>query len=458
VLGPFFPNDLGIDFLADVGGEADTNPREGYPVTTEDGITLTWQRCKSMTDIVHLCDYIGRHQNATAYAFCTLQGEIAGDVEICFASNVAVTLWVNQESFHHNPAYHHHHTLDQCIFHVESQEGANRCLVKLYSGSRNRDGLFAVRVLPPYRAIISGIVTDGQGRFVPNAIVRLQQDGEEITRTRTDDSGNYHLGVYPVHGSYDLSANSVVRRARESPYEDMLGDLSDSRLDIRLREDERQEIHFTLKKVISIEGTLLMLDGISPHGDIPVQAVMIDNDYPTERLIATRFSDERGQYHFANLKPGSYRVRCQVSGGYNYYGTEQLKRPENLEAGGLENGTGQPRSLQVGSDTTCSNINFRFAPFKKGTWRNYTNFDGLAGNSVFAVHGDPDGVIWFGTLDSGVSRYDGKDFINFTREDGLPSNGVLAIYREPDGTMWFGTRKEVSRYDGKEFINFAKEL
>jgi DNA-binding NtrC family response regulator/ligand-binding sensor domain-containing protein len=459
VLGPFFPDDLEIDFLADVGGEADASPREGDPVTTEDGRTLAWQRCKSTTDIVHICDYIGRHQNATAYAFCILQGEIAGDVEICLASDVDVTLWVNQKSFNHSAAYHHHDALDQCTFHVESQEGANRCLIRFYSESPDWSfaWLFAARVLPPHRGIISGTVTDEQGRSVPNAIVRLQQNGEEITRTRSDDSGSYHLGVYPVHGSYELSANSVVRRTRESPYADMLGDLSDSRSDIRLCEDERQEIHFTLRKVISIEGTLLMLDGITPHAGIPVQAVMIDNDYPTERLIATRFSDERGQYQFANLKPGSYRVRCQVPGGYIYYGTEQGEKPEKLEAGGLENGTGQSRRLLVESETTFSNINFRFAPFKKGTWRNYTYSDGLAGNSVFAVHGDPDGALWFGTLDSGVSRYDGKEFTNFTREDGLPSNGVLAIYREPDGTMWFGTRKGVSRYDGKEFINFGKE-
>ncbi|MCH8291533.1 hypothetical protein IH992_10585, partial [Candidatus Poribacteria bacterium] len=37
VLGPFFPDDLETDFLADVGGEANINPKEGDTVTTADG-------------------------------------------------------------------------------------------------------------------------------------------------------------------------------------------------------------------------------------------------------------------------------------------------------------------------------------------------------------------------------------------------------------------------------------
>ena len=34
VLGPFFPDDLETDFLADVGGEANIEPEEGDTVTT----------------------------------------------------------------------------------------------------------------------------------------------------------------------------------------------------------------------------------------------------------------------------------------------------------------------------------------------------------------------------------------------------------------------------------------
>jgi len=86
-----------------------------------------------------------------------------------------------------------------------------------------------------------------------------------------------------------------------------------------------------------------------------------------------------------------------------------------------------------------------------------TTQDGLAGNRIFAIHCDTDGVIWFGTENSGISRYDGNQFQSFTTKDGLASNGVYAIYSTPDGVIWFGTREGVSRYDGKQFLNFTEK-
>ena len=44
VLGPFFRDDLEKDFLVDVGGEANIEPKEGNTVVTAQGKTLTWKR------------------------------------------------------------------------------------------------------------------------------------------------------------------------------------------------------------------------------------------------------------------------------------------------------------------------------------------------------------------------------------------------------------------------------
>jgi serine phosphatase RsbU (regulator of sigma subunit)/sugar lactone lactonase YvrE len=86
-----------------------------------------------------------------------------------------------------------------------------------------------------------------------------------------------------------------------------------------------------------------------------------------------------------------------------------------------------------------------------------TSKDGLAPGWVTAIHRDPDGVMWFGTLGGGVSRYDGKQFITFTTKDGLADNWVWAIHRNPDSALWFGTASGVSRYDGKQFITFTSK-
>jgi len=210
-------------------------------------------------------------------------------------------------------------------------------------------------------------------------------------------------------------------------------------LNLHLHEGELRTLSLTLKQVINIEGKLLMLDDMTPHVAVPAQVIR------NGKVIATTLSDEKGKYRFINLKQGRYQVRCQVLGGYAYY--------ENTKSGG--------EFLEVTSDTTLSNIDFRLAPFKKGTWRNYTYLDGLAGQVVNAIYSAPDGMMWFGTSD-GVSRYDKKGFKTLTIEDGLANNLVMDIDGAPDGTMWFGTATlgfgpggGLSRYDGKEFKNFT---
>jgi hypothetical protein len=73
---------------------------------------------------------------------------------------------------------------------------------------------------------------------------------------------------------------------------------------------------------VSMEGTLVMMDDVTPHVAVPVQ-VMQDGE-----VIATTLSDERGRYQFVDLKPGSYQLRCQVLGGCVYYGEEKARKTD----------------------------------------------------------------------------------------------------------------------------------
>ncbi|HNR43326.1 MAG TPA: two-component regulator propeller domain-containing protein, partial [Bacteroidales bacterium] len=51
---------------------------------------------------------------------------------------------------------------------------------------------------------------------------------------------------------------------------------------------------------------------------------------------------------------------------------------------------------------------------------------------------DKNGRRWFAT-DDGVSSFDGINWTCYTGDNGLASNGVTSIAVEPDGTLWFGT-------------------
>lgn len=77
---------------------------------------------------------------------------------------------------------------------------------------------------------------------------------------------------------------------------------------------------------------------------------------------------------------------------------------------------------------------------------------------VWSIAEDTAGNLWFGTIDAGAWRYDGKSLTNVTVKDGLNGNAVLSILRDTSGTLWFGfDGGGVCSYDGKSFINITKD-
>jgi len=429
VIGPFFPDDWGTDFLASVGGEANIIPEPGDTVSTEDERVLSWQKYTSETNVINLLDAVGNYEKSIAYAFCILQSKTEVMAQFRIGHYFGAAVWLNGEKLYSNPMSSG--TVSE--FDATLKAGANTLLVKVSPEWMIWTFGLQVHPLPPDRAVFSGQITDAAGKPIPDAVVLLEHDGEEAEETRTDALGNYSINVHPVRASYDLSVTS--------------GELGCWQTGIQLREGEQRTLNLPLRKAISMEGTLLMLDDMTPHAAVPVQAIS------EGKAVATTLSDERGKYRFINLKPGEYQVRCQVLGGYVYYRTtDDELRVIDYESQAMEAFLGQNigDSLRLEAGSTRTNVEFRFAAFKKGVWKNYTALDGLADNTVTAIGQARDGALWFGTY-HGVSRYDGKEFITFATEDGLVHNAVRAIHRDSSGIMWFGTHGGISRYDGRKF-------
>lgn len=76
-------------------------------------------------------------------------------------------------------------------------------------------------------------------------------------------------------------------------------------------------------------------------------------------------------------------------------------------------------------------------------WRNYTTVDGLAGNIVYSIAQDINGILWFGT-NNGLSRFDGKSWSTYNQTTGLLENNVYTITTLPSGEIWVGTKRGVS--------------
>ena len=88
----------------------------------------------------------------------------------------------------------------------------------------------------------------------------------------------------------------------------------------------------------------------------------------------------------------------------------------------------------------------------------YTVFDGLAGMYVEAIYQDRHGLLWVGTTDGGVSRFDGAHFDTFGLSDGLPHLTVTAIDEDADGRLLFGTfGGGLTAYDGRGFQVYTTE-
>src|SRR5229473_2413366 len=87
--------------------------------------------------------------------------------------------------------------------------------------------------------------------------------------------------------------------------------------------------------------------------------------------------------------------------------------------------------------------------------KTYTQANGLAENSVFAVYQSQDGAVWAGTLTSGISKFKDERFVTYTTADGLASNTVSAILETRDGTIWVATPNGLSSLSRGHWTTYA---
>ena len=72
--------------------------------------------------------------------------------------------------------------------------------------------------------------------------------------------------------------------------------------------------------------------------------------------------------------------------------------------------------------------------------------DGLPHLTVTAIDEDADGRLLFGTFGGGLAAYDGRGFQVYTTEHGLPSNEILGLQTQADSSVWVLTTAGVGRF------------
>ncbi|MEK7685236.1 MAG: LamG-like jellyroll fold domain-containing protein [Verrucomicrobiota bacterium] len=332
-------------------------------------------------------------------------------------------------------------------------------------------------------AVVRGTVLLENGGRAPGTSVRLEQEGSTLAQTEAGSRGSQN-GVYelvllhPNDKPYDVVAVWQLRTV--------------TRAGVLLESGRTNVIDLTFADSGSLSGTLRMFDQ-TPHVAVPVQVLNGSN-----QVVATVLSDEAGNYRFENLSPGQYQLRCHVLGGFQYFvaQNESVFIPaEKNRQSPIANR--KPATVTVQPGRALDKLDFRFAPFKKGTWTIYDSVSGLPRNPIFGLALETNGTLRVGTIGR-VSRFDGwrfvtisdqgglsslspsdqfraKDGSRFARDnnklvrvngqqftplgeaDGLPSPNVSAIASDTNGILWVGTSRGLRLFDGQQF-SLAKEI
>jgi signal transduction histidine kinase/CheY-like chemotaxis protein/ligand-binding sensor domain-containing protein len=77
---------------------------------------------------------------------------------------------------------------------------------------------------------------------------------------------------------------------------------------------------------------------------------------------------------------------------------------------------------------------------------------------VTAIHKTPDGIMWFGHQQGGVTRYNpaAHSFVRFDQKTGAPHRMVFSIQTGPDGALWFAAVTGLYRYEADTFASYNR--
>ncbi len=159
------------------------------------------------------------------------------------------------------------------------------------------------------------------------------------------------------------------------------------------------------------------------------------------------YVDNRQRTWFAPLEGGLYWLRGQ--------------RVERVTNDGLDTDvvysiTGNKDELWIGRQRGgLTQLRFNGASI---TSKTYTQADGLAQNSVYAVAQSRDGTVWAGTLSGGLAAFHNGQFKIYTAAVEMAANTVNAIAEAGDGTVWFATPNGLNSFSNDKMSTLTDGL
>ncbi len=104
------------------------------------------------------------------------------------------------------------------------------------------------------------------------------------------------------------------------------------------------------------------------------------------------------------------------------------------------------KNIWVGSDFKGAFL------LRPNNFFNYNEKDGISG-SGWGFQEDSDGYLWAAT-NNGLTKFENGSYKIFTEKNGLPSNVIYSTHKDQKGTMWFGTTEGLAEYKNGKFIKY----
>lgn len=104
-------------------------------------------------------------------------------------------------------------------------------------------------------------------------------------------------------------------------------------------------------------------------------------------------------------------------------------------------------------DLNHSDISKLPCELKFSNQSHHSNRNSISSNAVFCVQEDKKGNIWYGTMGSGLDKFDLKTgrFKNFSFRDGLPGNSIHSILVDELDNLWLATDKGLVRFNPETY-------
>ena len=168
----------------------------------------------------------------------------------------------------------------------------------------------------------------------------------------------------------------------------------------------------------------------------PSSAAPLTWDANTQgQFITSLCRDNSGHVWIGTEDMGVWRCDPTAPAGqqYTHYTTQSTKD-------GLGDDNAYALTCDKAGRIWVGTLNHGVSVFNGKDWRTYGPVDGPLGSRVFALAVSPkDGGVW-GATEAGLFRYQNSRWTYFTRADGLPSDQAQALAFGVDGTLYVGTQ------------------